>query len=76
MSKLKCVEHNRRVHVWDDGLGAVTVHRNDGTRCIVNPLVKINGGTYMPSAITSMTFSWKSYWMSGFDIQAHYKEMN
>ena len=28
--KLKCVEHNRRVHALDR---AVTVHREDGSRC-------------------------------------------
>lgn len=39
MAKLKCEAHNRRVYVWDDGQGAVTVHRQDGTRCVVNPIL-------------------------------------
>jgi hypothetical protein len=53
MCKLKCVEHNRRVHVWDDGQGALTVHRSDGTRCVVNPLVTINGKIRSASYITN-----------------------
>lgn len=55
MSKLKCVAHDRRVHVWDDGQGEVTVHRNDGSRCVVNPLVKINNKTLTPSAVCART---------------------
>ncbi len=51
MAKLKCVAHTRRVFVWDDGLGAVTVHREDGTRCVVNPLVTMGISIIAPTEI-------------------------
>jgi len=57
MSKLKCIEHNRRVYVWDGEQGAVTVHREDGSRCVVNPLVKIKGEVFDPSQVVT----WDGY---------------
>lgn len=51
MSKLKCVEHNRRVFVWDDGQGPLTVHRSDGTRCTSSPLLTIGDRLYSPDVV-------------------------
>lgn len=51
VSKLKCVTHNRRVHVLDSKEGALTIHRNDGSRCVVNPLVKMDSDIFLPSSV-------------------------
>jgi hypothetical protein len=48
MAKLKCKAHNRRVHVLKDGQGTLTVHREDGSKCVVNPVVYIMGQAYLP----------------------------
>lgn len=42
--KLKCVLHDRRVHVLDEGK---VVHREDGSHCRLD-LVEESAGSYLP----------------------------
>lgn len=51
MAKLKCVAHDRRVHVFCDRQGALTVHREDGSRCVVNPVLYIGGRRCTPTQV-------------------------
>lgn len=49
MPKVKCKAHNRRVFVSGIPGDALVTHREDLSRCVVNPSVHINGTTYSAS---------------------------